>query len=177
MSGSNTKFNYTVAKVLHWVAAFIIGFNLLSGWKIADFPLGQKQILIMIHSGIGTVVFMLMLFRWWWRKSHHLYAPPGWWKRPSMLLQWIFYPLLLMQPVIGILVASFISYEVLAFGFINYSALATDSENLYGVFLNLHGMTAILLMLLVLVHGVERSRQFFVDDSVQAATEPPPGDS
>jgi cytochrome b561 len=166
MSASK-QFNYTVAKTLHWVAAFIIAFNLLSGWKISDFPLEQKQIIIMVHSGIGVTILLLMLFRWWWRKSHNLYEPPGWWRRPSMLLQIVFYPLLLIQPLIGMLQAAFIDYDVLAFGFINFSAIATANESLRNFFLELHGMTAILLILLVLLHGAERSRKAFADDGQQ----------
>ena len=162
MPGSK-KFDYTVAKTLHWIAAFIIAFNLLSGWRIEEFP-EQKHILIMVHSGIGTTISILMLYRWWWRKSHNLYSPPGWWKRPAMILQWIFYPLLLIQAVIGVVQAAFIDYEVLAFGFINYSALAAANEKLHGFFLEMHGLTAILLIFLVLLHGLERSRQFFVED-------------
>jgi len=165
MAGSK-KFNYTVAKVLHWIAAFIIAFNLLSGWKIGDFPLNQKLIIIMVHSGIGTTIFFLMLFRLWWRRSHNLYTPPRWWKRPSMVLQWIFYPLLLIQAVIGVIQAAFIDYEVRAYGFINYSALADANESLHALFLELHGLTALLLIFLILAHGVERSRLAFTDDSV-----------
>jgi|TARA_B100000315_G_scaffold233234_1_gene246209 hypothetical protein len=48
---SNRRFNYTVIKVMHWVSGLLIGFNLLSAWKIGDFPLEQKQIIVMIHSG------------------------------------------------------------------------------------------------------------------------------
>ncbi len=162
MSGSKKKFNYTIAKILHWVAAFIIAFNLLSGWKIGGFPLNQKEIIIMIHSGIGVTIFILMLVRWWWRKSRDLYTPPGWYKRPSMLLQWIFYPLLLIQPVIGVIQAAFIDYEVRAFGFINFSALAADNEELHALFLQMHGATAILLIVLILLHGIERSRKAFI---------------
>ncbi len=164
MPASKRKFHYTVAKILHWVAAFIITFNLLSGWTISDFSLEQKKVLIMIHSGIGVTIFLLMLFRWWWRKSHHLYQPSGWWKRPSMLLQVIFYPLLLIQAVMGMSQAAFIDYDVLEFGFINFSAISTANEGLRNLFLELHGLTAITLILLVLLHGVERSRKAFVDD-------------
>ena len=167
MSGSNKKFYYTIAKVLHWVAGFFIAFNLLSGWKIEDFPLNQKQVLIMVHSGIVTTIFALMLFRWWWRKAHNLYSPPGWWKRPSMLLQCIFYPLVLLQAIIGVVQAAFIDYEVLAFGFIPYSALATANESLHGFFLQLHGATAIVLILLIICHGIERGRFAFIDDGKQ----------
>ncbi|HJP39791.1 MAG TPA: cytochrome b/b6 domain-containing protein [Gammaproteobacteria bacterium] len=158
MVDSKIKFYYTVAKVLHWFAAFIIAFNLLSGWRLGGFPLNQKIVLIMIHSGIGVTIFALMLFRWWWRRNHKLYAPPGWQKKPSMLLQWIFYPLLLIQPVIGVIQAAYIDYEVRAFGFINFSALAADNEKLHALFLQLHGQTALLLIVLVLLHGLERTR-------------------
>lgn len=164
MSGSKKKFYYTIAKVFHWVAAFFIIFNLLSGWKIGGFPLDQKQVIIMIHSGMGATIFILMLYRWWWRKTHQLYSPPGWKKKPSMLLQWIFYPLLLIQPVIGVLLAAFIDYEVRAFGFINLSAIAADNEGLYSIFFQSHKMVAILLILLIIIHGIERSRKFFIDD-------------
>ena len=167
MSGSKRKFYYTVAKVLHWVAGFFIAFNLLSGWKIEDFPLNEKLVLIMVHSGIGTTIFGLMLFRWWWRRSHNLYTPPRWWKRPSMVLQWIFYPLVLIQVVIGVAQAAFIDYEVLAFGFIPYSSLAAANERLHGLFLELHGLTAILLIALIVIHGIERGRFALIDDGLQ----------
>jgi len=84
-----------------------------------------------------------------------------------MLLQVIFYPLLLIQPIIGVLQAAFIDYEVLAFGFINFSAIATANESLRNSFLEFHGMTAILLIMLILLHGIERSRKAFADDGQQ----------
>ncbi len=171
MSGSKKKFYYTVAKVLHWMAGFFIAFNLLSGWKIEDFSLDQKQVLIMIHSGIGTVIFALMLFRWWWRKTHNLYTPPGWWKRPSRVLQWIFYPLVLIQVIIGVMQAAFIDYEVLAFGFIPYSSIAADDEAMRQLFLEMHGLTAIVLILLIVCHGIERGRLAFIDDGKQMSAQ------
>ena len=84
-----------------------------------------------------------------------------------MLLQIVFYPLLLIQPVIGMLQAAFIDYDVLAFGFINFSAIANANESLRNSFLEFHGMTAILLIMLILLHGIERSRKAFADDGQQ----------
>ena len=78
-----------------------------------------------------------------------------------MLLQWALYPLLLIQPVLGVIQAAFINYEVRAFGFISYSALAADNERLHGIFLDLHGLTAIVLIVLILLHGLEKSKQAF----------------
>ena len=63
------RLHYTVAKSLHWIAVFLIGFNLLSAWKLSSFTQDIKEVLVMIHTGVGVTVFFLMLFRWWWRSS------------------------------------------------------------------------------------------------------------
>jgi cytochrome b561 len=164
---SSKHSQYTIARSLHWFAAFIIAFNLLSGWKLADLPMETKTWIIMIHSGIGVTIFLLMLLRWWWRKKNNLYAPPGFWKKPTVVLMWIFYPLVLLQTILGMSQALFTDYDVRAYGFINFSALADANEGMRNLFLDLHGTTAILLIVLVLVHGAERSRKAFADDGQQ----------
>jgi cytochrome b561 len=159
---SSTKASqYATARVLHWIAGVFIGFNLMSGWRISNFDLDVKEVLIMIHSGVGIVVFTFMIVRWWWRKKNNLYTPPKWWKRPPMLLQWIFYPLLLIQPVLGFLVAMYNDYTVKAFGFINISALAESNPVLRALFFDLHTWLAVLLIFLVLAHGADRLRGMF----------------
>jgi cytochrome b561 len=160
MAGSK-KSKYTIAKVLHWTAGFFIAFNAFSGWRLDEFEPETLEIIIMIHSAIGIIIFALMLLRWWWRRKHKLYVPPGWFKRPSMVLQCIFYPLLLLQVIIGVANAAFIDYEVRAFGLINISALAEANEHWHGFFMELHGLTAITLIVLVLIHGLDRSRGAF----------------
>ena len=89
-----------------------------------------------------------------------------------MLLQWIFYPLVLIQAVIGVVQAAFIDYKVLAYGLIPYSDLAAADERLHGLFLQLHGLTAIVLILLVVIHGIERGRTAFIDDGKQMSGQP-----
>ena len=90
-----------------------------------------------------------------------------------MLLQVIFYPLVLIQVLIGVVQAAFIDYAVLAFGFLPSSAIATADESLHGLFLQLHGLTAIVLILLVICHGIERGRLAFVDDGHQMKAQGP----
>ena len=90
-----------------------------------------------------------------------------------MLLQWIFYPLVLMQVVIGVTHAAFIDYEVLGFGFIPFSALAADNERLHGLFFQFHTITAWVLIALVLVHGGERWRLMFIDDDEAISAQEP----
>jgi cytochrome b561 len=160
-----TRSQYNIAKLLHWLIALIVVLMLMSGWRTSDFSLEDKEFIIMIHSGLGTAVFLLMSYRWWWRKSNNLYSPPGWQKRPSMLMQYLFYPLLLLQPVLGMLQAIFIDYKVVAFEMINYSAMAASDEELFNIFHQTHAVTAGLLILIFLLHVGDKSRKFFIDDT------------
>ncbi len=156
---------YTVAKVLHWTVALVVVLMLMSGWRTESFPLEDKEWIMMIHSGLGTTIFLLMVYRWWWRSSHNLYSAPGWKKKPSRLIQWVFYPLLLLQPILGFLQSTQIDYQVLAYGLFDYSALSSNHRELFEIFSQSHTVVAILLILILLVHVTDISRKFFVDDS------------
>ena len=164
MAKSTKAFNYSVAKVLHWAAGIVIVFNLLSGWRLDSFPLEIKQNLLMIHSGVGVVIFLMMTFRWWWRSSRKVYAPPRWWKRPAMLLQWVLYPLVIAQVAIGVAQAAVIDYDVVAFGMIPISSLAAADGPLHDALLGMHELMAWVLILLVAAHGFERGRFAFIED-------------
>ena len=156
---------YTVAKLMHWTVALVVVLMLMSGWRTESFSLEDREWIMMIHSGLGTTIFFLMLYRWWWRRSHNLYTRRGWQKKPSLLIRWAFYPLLLLQPVLGFLQATRIDYQVLAFGLLDYSALAVSDQGLFDVFHTLHAGLAIVLILILLVHVGDISRRFFIDDT------------
>ena len=51
--------------------------------------------------------------------------------------------------------------------FIPFSAIAADNEGLRALFLELHGLMALLLILLIVCHGIERGRTAFIDDGSQ----------
>lgn len=164
MATSNKRSKYTIARVLHWAVGIFIGFNLMSGWRLDGFEPETKTVLLMAHSGVGITILVGMLFRWWWRHKYRLYTPPNWWKRPSMVLQWVFYPLIVLQVLLGLGNAAFDSDDVIAFGFIPISGLAEANQAVHSFFLQLHTSLAWLLIALVLVHGVERWRLVFKDD-------------
>ena len=84
-----------------------------------------------------------------------------------MLIQWIFYPLVTVQVILGVIHSMFIDYDVRAFGVINISAIAEANAQLHGLFFNMHGLLASFLIVLVLIHGAERSRIMFADDGQQ----------
>jgi cytochrome b561 len=145
------------AKWLHWLIAFIVIIMLIFGPGLEDLPLDEREQMIMVHSGLGTLVLILMLIRWPWRLTHEVPGPTDamgdWQIKLSKIMHWSLYVLLVLQPILGIFQAMFITdYEVLAFGQIAYSSLAADNEQMARIFHIAHGLNAKLLTVLVLGH-------------------------
>lgn len=160
----------SVAKWLHWLIAIIVLLMLLGGWGLGDLEGEELVQTIKIHSGLGTLVLILMLIRWAWRLTRNPPEPEpmkNWQLVLSKATHWAFYGLLVLQPVFGILQAAFIDYSVKAFGLIDYSSLAVDNKEFYGLFHELHEINAMLLILLAAIHIVAAIyHHFFVKDNV-----------
>lgn len=170
MSESEKRSYDGVAKTLHWLIALIVILMLVAGWTMEDLPLEERQQIIMVHSGLGTTVFLLVLFRLGWRLTHKpppTVEMPDWQQKASLAVHWAFYGLLLLQPVLGVLQAAYIDYEVLAFGVIDYSGLRVDNEEMFDLFHGLHGLNAVVLILLVLTHtSAALVHHFYQKDNV-----------
>lgn len=170
MSSIMTKKYDGVAKWLHWLIALIVLVMLIAGWTLGDLPDEELIEVIKIHSGLGTLVLLLMLARWGWRLTHQPPEPEpmvNWQLKLSKVTHWAFYGLLVLQPVFGILQASYIDYPVKAFGIIDYSSLAIDNKGSYEIFHELHEFTAALLIVLVTLHVLAAIyHHFMVKDNV-----------
>ena len=160
------------AKWLHWVIALIVIVMLIGGRTLEALPLTEREQIIMVHSGLGTLVLLLMLIRSGWRLNH---PPPG--PTPGMsitqirLSKWMhgsLYVLLVLQPIFGILQAMFISeYQVVAFGLLDYSSMAEDNEGLARIFHIAHGLNSVIISALVIGHiGAAFYHQFSQKDTV-----------
>ena len=160
------------AKWLHWLVAVIVILMLIAGPGLEDMPLTEREQIIMVHSGLGTLVLVLMLIRWPWRLTHDVPGPTpvmsSLQHQLSVVMHWALYVLLPLQVVFGIGQAMFLTdYEVLAFGLIPYSALAEDSAGIARVFHIAHGLNSKLLTLLVLGHiGAALYHHFVQKDDV-----------
>lgn len=145
------------AKWLHWLVGIFVILMLILGRGLEDLPLDERQIIIMGHSGLGTLVLLFMLIRWPWRLTHEQPAPTEtmgvWQTRLSKTVHWTLYVLLVLQPIFGILQAMYLTdYDVTAFGLIPYSAWAADDATLASVFHVCHSVNATVLSVLVLGH-------------------------
>lgn len=145
------------AKWLHWLVGVMVMLMLIVGPGLEDLPISEREVIIMGHSGLGTLVLILMLVRWPWRLTHPVPGPTAAMSslqdRLSRLMHWSFYVLIVLQVIFGIGQAMFLTdYEVLAFGLIPYSSFAADNADVASLFHIAHGLNSKLLSLLVLGH-------------------------
>ena len=171
MATAPEKYNAT-AKWLHWLTAVIIIVMLIAGRTLESLPIDERTQIIMVHSGLGTLVLVLLLIRLWWRRGHPVPGPTdnmsGRQASLSALMHRALYVLFLLQVFFGIGQAVFLTeYPVVAFGLIDYSSLAAGNEGLAKGFHIAHGLNSILLSLLVLGHiGAAFYHHFVQKDSV-----------
>jgi cytochrome b561 len=171
--GSEAPVKYgATAKWLHWLAGFIIIVMLIAGRTLESLPIDERTQIIMVHSGLGTLVLVLLLVRLWWRRGH---PPPG--PTPNMsarqaslstLMHRALYVLFILQVLFGMGQAMFLTeYPVVAFGIIDYSAMATGNEGLARAFHIAHGINSLILSILVLGHiGAALYHHFAQKDAV-----------
>ncbi|MFT7688465.1 MAG: cytochrome b561 [Candidatus Azotimanducaceae bacterium] len=145
------------AKWLHWFIGLVVILMLILGRGLEDMEIPERTEILMGHSGLGTIVLILMIARLAWRKTHQ---PPdaeasisSMQVRLSLIMHWSLYGLLILQPVLGILQAAYTAeYQVLAFGVIDYASLAADDAGMAKIFHVMHGVNATILSILVLGH-------------------------
>ena len=145
----------TVAQALHWtMAALLIYLIFFSQYEeVSDALMEQK---IQLHSGLGTIVLALGLFRFYWRKNRPRPAPvetgPPWQKKASEFVHHLFYAIFLLSPAIGFILAALVSYPVRIFGGLEVSSWLQDNEAAADIVNSLHGLTADILTALLVVH-------------------------
>jgi cytochrome b561 len=162
----------STAKWLHWVIGVIVIIMLIFGRTLESLELAEREQIIMGHSGLGTLVLLLMIIRVAWHISHETPGPTQtmgeWQVRLSKLMQGSFYVLLILQPIFGILQAMYLlDYEVLAFGVIDYSGMAANDVDKARLFHICHSLNSVILSVLVIGHmGAALYHHFIQKDDV-----------
>ncbi len=145
-----------IAKTLHWTIALIVLSMLIFAWQLDDLGDAERVEMIKFHSGLGLSVLILMVLRLLWRLGHPPPAPPPtmsrWQRRASVSVHRAFYLLLILQPVLGMLLAGSVDYSVSPFGWLELSTWMPDDPNRADWLLALHSTNANIIALLALVH-------------------------
>jgi cytochrome b561 len=146
----------SVAKTLHWLIALAVLSMLIFGWQLDDMDDTERVEMIKFHSGLGLSVLVLMVLRVLWRLQH---PPP---ELPPMMSRWqrcaavcthrAFYLLLILQPVLGTLLAMSVDYSVSPFGWIEFFSWPSNIPDRTAWLRILHSTNANIIALLALGH-------------------------
>lgn len=160
----------SVAKWLHWLTALAILLLLAGGPLFHFLPEPEKVSRAASgHAGLGTLVLLLISVRLIWRYRHPVLPPvmPKWQTRISLLVHRLLYICVLLQPMLGIAMAMTSSYDVIAFGRFNYTAVLGPNETWYQVFHVCHRVNGAVLALTLLLHiAAVIYHQFIVRDQL-----------
>lgn len=166
--------SYTkVAIAMHWSIAFLIFLNVSLGFFMETFPKkapGHDEVLF-YHASIGSLIFMLAVFRLFWRSTHkppalpsHL---PSWQQNMAHTLHWALYSLMFLVPLTGYLHRMAGGHPVSFFGIGFLPVLIGKDEPLRLLTETLHVSLVWTLCILVVGHiGAALKHRFFDRDSV-----------
>lgn len=172
----NSRDHYgTVAVALHWLMAILIMFMLLLGLYMADLPdLGfnnYKITLILIHKEIGVLVLMLVILRLVWRWLNKQPALPSnvplWQSVLAKTIYFLFYCLMFAMPITGWLMSSAAGLPLSFLGVLHLPMLLSENQFVTKQLIEIHKITAFVLLGLLLLHIVAALRHhFYLKDKV-----------
>lgn len=159
-----------VAQLLHWSMAIMLAYLIFFS-QFEAMPEVLVKDKMRLHSGIGLLIIFLGVFRWYWRKHQPqpvtVTYPSAWQGKVSRFVHHAFYTLFLISPLLGMLLAGLVSYEVRVFGLFEISSWLEDSETKRSLINSLHGLSAdIMLFLLVLHIAAALYHQFIIRNNL-----------
>lgn len=164
----NTRDHYgLITRLLHWLTVALVIAMLLGGSVLPLIPSGGfKTFVVTGHKSIGVIVLSLMLVRLLWRNTN----PRPQFLAASPVLNYIaqtlhvtLYILLILQPLTGILMSQAYGYPVAVFGGFELPALVWQSPSLGGFFRQVHGVTAVILIVAIVIHAAAALKHHFID--------------
>lgn len=149
------RYSY-ISMASHWVIAALVLYNIVVGPGVFDLPPEARPPKLAPHATIGAAILILMVARLMWRLIDPPPAypddMPGFLRTGARISHFLFYKLVIAQPLFGVLTALFINYDVVVFGAVNVSGIAPDNKAISDSFHAAHSLIASLLLLLILVH-------------------------
>lgn len=144
-----------VTQVFHWALAILIFFLIAYHPSTEEGHAAPGALVIGIHVTLGFMVLFLVIARLVWRfRFASLPSEPGGSRWQHLLRQYvyiIFYVLMLLAPLAGIVVAFAIEERVQVAWLLTIPQLITN-DSVHALLRSTHGMMADLLLYLGLLH-------------------------
>ncbi|MBC8007571.1 MAG: cytochrome b [Prolixibacteraceae bacterium] len=169
-TNSGTGSRYTTAAItFHWIVA-ILAFTMIGlGLFMTDIPKGtpDRAFYYNLHKSIGVTVALLIIMRLWWRAKNpppNLPASmPRWEVQASKVSHALLYMCLLVMPLSGFAATQFTKYGVNYFGLFKIPPLGSENKVVYDLLQGIHGVTASLLMVLILIHVLAAFKHLLIN--------------
>lgn len=159
----------TPAIALHWIVAILVLVMIGLGWYMTDIPRGtpERTFFYNLHKSIGLTVAILVLIRLWWRFRNPPpplpSSVPAWQVQASKLSHALLYLCLILMPVSGFSASQFTKYGVTYFGLFKIPPMGWENKVIYDFLQGIHGVTAVLLVTLVVIHVAAALKHLLFD--------------
>lgn len=139
------------------------------GLYMTDIPKGtpDRAFYYNLHKSIGVTVALLIIMRIWWRAKNPPpnlpVSMPGWEVQASKISHALLYMCLLVMPLSGFAASQFTKYGVHYFGLFKIPPLGSENKVVYDLLQGIHGVTAALLMILVIIHVLAAFKHLLIN--------------
>lgn len=173
----------TIAIVLHWTMAILLISQIIGGVYMHKLPnsANEKFDLYQLHKSFGLSILILSVVRLGWRFSHKATALPAdmanWERLAARSIQWAFYGLMLIIPLIGWAMVSVSPKDIPTFLFgvipwphLPLAGIVSDRAAAEGLAAEFHEYLAFLFAGLIALHiGAALKHRFIAKDGVFAS--------
>jgi cytochrome b561 len=169
-SNYSGRARYTrAAVVFHWLLAVLVFTMIGLGLYMTGVPKGSpdRAFYFNLHKSIGVTTALLVIARLWWRAKNPPpplpASMPGWEIQAARISHALLYMCLIVMPLSGFAATQFTKYGIKYFGLFKIPPMGSENKIVYDLLQGVHGVTATLLIALVIVHVIAALKHLLVD--------------
>ncbi|NNU17565.1 hypothetical protein HK107_14635 [Parvularcula sp. ZS-1/3] len=143
-------------QIIHWVMAAMIAYLILTS-HFEDMESVERAERIKVHAALGAGLFCLGAVRLWLVRKLPVpdkIAGPLWQERLAAGVKRAFYVLFFLVPVLGLILAGLVAYDVDLAGAIRVSGWLRDDPSAAALMNSVHGFSVDILTGLIVLHMV-----------------------
>ncbi|MEO8004405.1 MAG: cytochrome b [Betaproteobacteria bacterium] len=159
----------TTAMVFHWVVAILVLTMICLGFYMEGIPKGNadRAFFFNIHKSIGVTTALIVIARLLWRWKNPAPAlpssMPAWEIQASKISHALLYMCIIVMPLSGFSATQFTKYGVNYFYLFKIPPMGWEDKMIYDLLQGVHGVTAILLIALIVIHVLAALKHLLID--------------